>query len=94
MKKDVTKDIKESCNRLGFEKGPWSSWLTPFEAKRRFPHAEEIAGSNPAGPTISNHLSGIPTFSEVFPYFPRGLVQVFSFWLFEPLMPYHGSYGC
>ena len=51
MKKDVTKDIKESCNRLGFEKGPWSSWLTPFEAKRRFPHAEEIAGSNPAGPT-------------------------------------------
>jgi hypothetical protein len=58
MKKDVTKDIKESCNRLGFEKGPWSSWLTPFEAKRRFPHAEEIASSNPAGPTINNHLSG------------------------------------
>ena len=51
MKKDVTKDIKESCNRLGFEKGPWSSWLTPVEAKRRFSHAEEIAGSNPAGPT-------------------------------------------
>ena len=47
----VAKDIKESCNRLELKTGPWSSWLTPCEAKRRFPHAEEIAGSNPAGPT-------------------------------------------
>jgi len=67
MKKDVTKDIKESCNRLGFEKGPWSSWLTQFEAKRRFPHAEEIAGSNPAGPT-TNHLLGSLTFLDIFSF--------------------------
>jgi len=73
MKKHVTKDIKESGNRLGLEKDPWSSWLTPFEAKRRFPHAEEIAGSNPAGPTTSNHLSGILTFLDIFSFqrFPR-----------------------
>ena len=30
--------------------GPWSSRLT-LEADGRFPHAEEVAGSNPAGPT-------------------------------------------
>ena len=52
----ITKDIKESFYRLGLERGPWSSWLTLFEAKRRFPHAEEIAGSNPAGPTSSSFL--------------------------------------
>ena len=70
--------------------GPWSSWLTPFEAKRRFPHAEEIAGSNPAGPTTNNQFS---LFSEALPYFLRNLVQVVSFWLFEPMVPNHGSQG-
>ena len=25
-------------------------------AERRFPHAEEIAGSNPAGPTTDSHF--------------------------------------
>ncbi len=71
--------------------GPWSSWLTQFEAKRRFPHAEEIAGSNPAGPT-TNHFVGSPS-SEVFPYFLRSLIQVSSFWPSEAMVPNHCPQG-
>ncbi len=65
--KALQKDIKEPFNRLGLRMGPWSSWLTPVEAKRRFPHAEEIAGSTPAGPT-NNHLSTaqLQSFSPIF----------------------------
>ncbi len=63
--------------------GPWSSWLTPFEAKRRFPHAEEIAGSNPDGPTTNS----IPV--QRFSLFSSQSHPARFFRIYESMLPNH-----